>query len=713
MKKKVLLLAALFAGMMGTAQAQHYKCGTDLELNKLLEKNPKLLQQLEAQRQHELQRNGYSVAADEDSTLIIPVAIHVIHNYGAENVSMAQIEDAIRIINEDFKLMNSDTSEVLPAFKSRIGNPRIEFRLAKKDPFGNCTMGVTRTVSTLTNSADNDVKNLVGWGTRYLNIWIVSNIASGAGAYAHYPGSVQASYEGIVCRASQFGSIGASSPNNFSSRTLTHEIGHYLNLPHTWGSSNEPGLASNCNIDDGVTDTPNTIGVSVQNCIKNMPGCVAGELTNVENYMDYSSCARMYTKGQVTRMRNAMASSIGGRSGLWSLANRIATGTNNGYVSPLCAPKPDFTSSAKQTCMDRPVGYTASAYNVVADSIANVKYRWVLTGATPSTAEGAQVQVSYANAGVFPVRLIARNSAGKDSITKTSYITVLSSSAAYSATLGTTEGFELNTFPNFAGNTGKNWQIANGANSGWGRSTIAKKTGAASVRIDNRSIAVPDLTVSTLTSSGFDLTTIAQPVYLSFQMAFARTATANRDELKVQVSTDCGRTWSQALYKKTAISPTSPLSTIGTTLVASNTTFVPTATQWRRELVNLNNYAGQNNLRIRFEMTSRGGNNLYLDDIMVLQDPTVGLAENLQKFEVNVYPNPYEDAAQVDYTLTQSENVSAFMTDVLGREVWAAPTQMQEAAQHTLALPTNLAKGMYILHLQIGDRKMAQKIVKQ
>ena len=59
--------------------------------------------------------------------------------------------------------------------------------------------------------------------------------------YAYYPGTAPNGGEGIVCRHRQFGTIGTSSNYNFDSTTMTHEIGHYLNLVHTWGDSNESG----------------------------------------------------------------------------------------------------------------------------------------------------------------------------------------------------------------------------------------------------------------------------------------------------------------------------------------------------------------------------------------------------------------------------------------------------------------------------------------
>lgn len=710
MKKKIFTLLSLALIGLGSVQAQVYRrCGTDEEMQKLLQANPFLLQQLENQRLQDpnLQANVMDMA---DSTLVIPVVVHVVHNYGTENISYDQVLDAIRILNEDFQLLNSDTSEVLPLFKSRIGNPKVEFRLAKKDQYGNCTMGVTRTVSELTNSADNAIKDVAKtWGTKYLNIWIVANIASGAGAYAHYPGSVAAKYEGIVCRASQFGSIGASGASNLAARTLTHETGHFFNLAHTWGSSNTPGSASNCSIDDGVTDTPNTIGVVGQDCDKAMAGCVAGEIANVENYMDYSSCERMYTKGQVTRMRTALASSTGGRSSLWTLSNRELTGTNNGYVAQLCAPKADFNVNIKTVCSGSPFTLIGSAYNVLPDSLASVKYKWVLAGAQSPVMYGQVVSAIYTTPGVYPVKLITSNSVDKDSITKEDYVTVLDANAYYSAQLDTVESFEESSFPNFPTNVNKSWAVTSPEGLSFERTTSAAVTGQASLVIDNSSL--PDQTVSNIISSGFDLTSVAQPVYLSFKLAYARMSSSSKDILKIYISTNCGRTWTAALYNKSATNVTTPLSTVGTTYYTG--TFTPTASQWRRELVNLGNYASYNNVRFKFEVTSRLGNRLFIDDIMISKNPLLSMEEAIRTFQVSVAPNPFDNAAQLNYTLPRPETVKVVVNDVLGRKIWEQTNNQQEAGEHTLNLPTQMQQGVYFLQMEIAGQKIVQKIVKQ
>ena len=92
---------------------------------------------------------------------MIPVVVHIIHNGGSNNISDAQVHDAMRIINLDYKKLNSDTSQVISEFTDIVANVGLEFKLAKLTPDGECTKGITRTYSELTNSAGENVKDLV------------------------------------------------------------------------------------------------------------------------------------------------------------------------------------------------------------------------------------------------------------------------------------------------------------------------------------------------------------------------------------------------------------------------------------------------------------------------------------------------------------------------------------------------------------------------
>jgi hypothetical protein len=224
-------------------------------------------------------------------------------------------------LNRDFRKQNADVNNVVAQFQAIAGDVEIEFALAKVAPNGACFNGITRTQSSSTNTdgqaqvnlivAGNNVYQGVWAHNKYLNIYVCKNLIDGAAGYTFLPsGNATASaqnmyYNGIFMLHDYTGSIGTSSV--YTSRALTHEVGHWLNLSHVWGDGN----IGTCGT-DYVSDTPQTNG-SNGVCTLTKTTC-DGTLDNVENYMDYSYCSKMFTSGQVTRMRTAVTSSTAGRS---------------------------------------------------------------------------------------------------------------------------------------------------------------------------------------------------------------------------------------------------------------------------------------------------------------------------------------------------------------------------------------------------------------
>jgi PKD repeat protein len=247
------------------AQSRGHFCATDEVRRELIGRNPLLLD-TERVNEELLQNAILEMRAnrDEEPIMVIPVVFHVIHNYGVENISDAQIHSAMNILNRDYRKLNEDISEVVPMFDTLIADVKIEFRLATKDFMGNCTNGIERIASMATYAGRSEAK-LNQWPRdRYLNIWVVNNIESdGIGqtlGYSQLPpnvvGDQGARLDGIVVLYNSLGTVGQGIPSR--ARTLTHEVGHYLNLKHTWGDGNEPGIA--CDGTDAVDDTPQTKG---------------------------------------------------------------------------------------------------------------------------------------------------------------------------------------------------------------------------------------------------------------------------------------------------------------------------------------------------------------------------------------------------------------------------------------------------------------------
>ncbi|RPG59166.1 MAG: hypothetical protein CBD51_003675 [Flavobacteriales bacterium TMED191] len=372
-------------------------------------------------------------------------------------------------------------------FEDIVADIGIEFRLATKDPQGNCTTGVTYHESSLTLAGGENVKDDTYWDNdMYLNIWTVANVASGAAAYAYYPGSAPTNHEGILCQHDYFGTTGTSSNNNWQRHTMSHEAGHYFNLPHPWGSTNDPSLETNCDTDDSVDDTPNTIGASGCYSYESQVSC--GSLDNVANIMDYTNCAYMFSKGQRARMIAALNSNSGARNNLWSSENLELTGTNDAYYfsQPYadCIPVPAFTIEGDNFGSLGQNGFSVLFKNQTYNTVqGEVSYEWSFPGATPSTSSLQSPSVTYDVSGQHDVILKVSNNNGSVELVKENYITVLEKISS-----PLIEDFESVDFPSNAGLDKPNWYILDEfpTETNWKKNDFASFDGNQSIRIRSK-----------------------------------------------------------------------------------------------------------------------------------------------------------------------------------------------------------------------------------
>ena len=234
-------------------------------------------------------------ANNQNPVVTIPVVFHVVYRTSTENISDAQIQSQLDILNEDFRRLNADADNTWP----QAADTQIEFCLASFDPQGNPSTGILRVPTTVNGFGTNDAVKFSSQGgsdawprDEYLNFW-VCNIGGGILGYAQFPGG-SASTDGVVCGYQYTGNIGtATAPFNLG-RTATHEVGHWLNLRHIWGDGA-------CGASDFVDDTPDSDGPNYGCAIGNV-ACSTVDM--VQNYMDYSddACMNLFTQGQTDRM---------------------------------------------------------------------------------------------------------------------------------------------------------------------------------------------------------------------------------------------------------------------------------------------------------------------------------------------------------------------------------------------------------------------------
>jgi len=242
----------------------------------------------------------------------IPVVVHLIIPPGdpvgqGNHLTDRQVEQGLDYLNQAF----SNSGPFAAVNGVDVG---IQFCLARRDPLGQPTNGITRTFSNLvnemmcnpgTNSAnDGAIKALVGWDcSRYVNIYLVTdlfnnNFGCSLAGYAYFPGA-PCSVDGIVQESRYWNSVGGTV-------VTAHEMGHFFSLNHTFngGCTN-----NNCLLDgDRVCDTPPDNSASFAPCNTNSCNSDTPDLPDDNtNYMDYSSCSPVhFTDGQRVRMVAAL-----------------------------------------------------------------------------------------------------------------------------------------------------------------------------------------------------------------------------------------------------------------------------------------------------------------------------------------------------------------------------------------------------------------------
>lgn len=712
---KTIILSAisgvLFAFNINAQQTQSW-CGTDKKLEEWINADPQRAEQI---HQEMVQLASFSGNVAK-ATKYIPVVVHVLYDSPQGNISEAQIQSALDVLNADFNRLNTDASATrnIPGtapFAPNAGSMDIQFKLAKIDPNGNCTNGIIRkqVASNITNEANQSSephKHTANGGSdawprnKYFNIWLVNSIgvSSGGGiiaGYAQFPGWGSANEYGLVMRHDFMGTIGTASGSD--GRTLTHEVGHCFSLFHIFqGGCGNTGACDGQG--DYCCDTPpqadQQFGCSqtLNTCSQVASGDPYGTdvYDQIENYMSYNSCTNMFSQDQVSLMESSF-SSYSWMTSLASVSNATATGINLPDI--LC--QADFSASITTICPGGQIQFTDESYSVASD------WDWSFQGGVPATSMDQNPVITYNTPGIYQVSLTAADASNNnDTEVKTGYIRVLPASLS----LPVLEGFESYSTLNGI----EEWETFNSGGNGFELTTTGLNS-AKSARL--RNFGQTEGNIDELISSPVDLSGISQ-VTLSFRYAHARRNSSDDDKLKVYVTNTCGASW--AVRKTISLSLTSPV---------QSTTYTPASgSEWTTvHVTNITSSYLVDNFRYKLSFEAGGGNNIYIDNINIyeggpsddLVDGTTGINEITPINGLSLYPNPVDQELTVDFIASSAQAVTLTIQDVSGKIAEQHKINASEGSNLVFMNTQSLSSGVYFIEVKTeGSKQVKQFIVK-
>ena len=301
MKKSLIAVALLFSVIacqnddatpnseMESAKVAQRGCASHEVLERQLKEDPTLALRMNAieEQTEDFIKSGKLV----NGVLEIPVVFNVLYRTSVENISQAQLQSQIDVLNADFRAENTDYNSSNPYNSVRSG---INVRFVLDN--------VVRKSTTKTTWGTNDAMKKTASGgiaptspTTKLNYW-VCNIGGGILGYAQFPGG-SSTTDGVVIDSKYTGTMGTATAPFNKGRTATHEVGHWMNLRHIWGDAT-------CG-SDLVADTPthNTANYGIP-AAGHKSTCSGTPLEMYMNYMDYTDDAGMYmfSSGQTARM---------------------------------------------------------------------------------------------------------------------------------------------------------------------------------------------------------------------------------------------------------------------------------------------------------------------------------------------------------------------------------------------------------------------------
>jgi hypothetical protein len=616
-----IIVLIMISSIYGLAQRT---CATD-ELERL-NKTPQQLQEQRDYFENWIETKklaSFSTNSTEglNETIIykIPVVVHIIHRgepvgFGT-NITDEQVFAQIEALNLDFRHLNPDSVNTPANFQPLMADTGFEFVLAKSDPLGFKTNGITRTDGNKEEwffSNNTELKALSYWDTEdYLNIW-VAPLGDYLG-WAEFPTSTiipgvndqalnNPLTDGVVVSTTAFGSETLYPQGEYNSRfnqgrTLTHELGHFFGLRHVWGDGG-------CSADDYVIDTPNTFD-SYFNCplTGTSEFSCNDEPSMFMNYMDYvdDECMNLFTLEQKDRMEIVLTNSPR-RASLMVSPGLAEPPPLDLAITSIVSPELSICSNQFTPQLEVINNGTASINTVTASFMVN-NLTIIEKEFTFNLGPGESILLvfddySFVDYGLYQVdySILTVNNGQDDNIENNQ----TGLQVAYNETV-TLLNEEFTEFP-------QSWAVRSSAPvSQWNLEVapnlVAENT-AVVLNYFNKQAQSDQLYLPI-----FDLTGVSDASFI-FDYAYANRV-GKEDQLAVVISTDCGINFADTLFWKS-----------GDQLAMESTPvkFTPSGRfDWQTVVLDLSAYINQN-VQLAFAGYSEGGNNIYLDNFHLVDN---------------------------------------------------------------------------------------------
>ncbi|MEO0898507.1 MAG: M43 family zinc metalloprotease [Bacteroidota bacterium] len=636
------------------------------------------------------------------SIYTIPLIIHIVHDGEpvgvGRNISQAQVESQVEVLNEDFRRKQG----TLGFNSNAVGaDVEIEFCLAQVDPDGNplveagieridrSSFGFRAPPYTVEYCQDSMMLRLFWDPTRYMNMYTF-DLANDFLGFAKLPrmstvpglpnDPLPDHLDGVGITYSSFGRVGNVNPPYNLGRTATHEVGHYLGLNHIWGDGG-------CSQDDGCSDTPDSNSPNFD-CNSPNPPVKCGSSDMYENYMDYSDdeCMNIFTQCQKQRMRTVMDNALRRASLLNSTVCQAPTG-----------PNANFTASNLIACEGSEVQFFPE------NDVAGNSYLWSFTGGTPASSTQKNPIITYNTPGVFEVSLRVVNGGDTSTVTLNDYVTVTSSSSQEFYVFDFENGFEDWTVDN--PDDEDTWEIIGvvGSNNGQFAATLPYYSYSFTGELDY------------LISPNFDFGDYYN-IKLSFEYAYRELFANVPDSLLVLASVDNGQTFPIRLYADGSGAG----STFATNSPQSNS-FDPSSDEdWcyagtgfaSCPEIDLSALNGESNVRIALVGYNGFGNNIFIDNIRMegeCQPDFVSVTPE-EVSEIRLFPNPTRGQLSLD--LNEHSKIEIEIWNIMGQRLWSVTSlPIDNLGLHQIDV-SHLNRGNYLLRIKGEDNTWVKKFTR-